>query len=86
MEAWMKFVILFSLVIVASCAQRTPLEQLEAEALTTGDWTAVERREEQIKEWLESSAPGCPKGLNKYCVEEQSGIQCYCVPLTVIRE
>jgi len=82
----MNFVILFTLAIVASCALQPTLEQLEGEALTTGDWTAVERREEKIKEWLELSAPGCPKGLNKYCVEEQSGIQCYCVPLTIIRE
>ncbi len=76
----MKFVILFTLVIVGGCAQRRPLEQLEDEALTTGDWTAVEKREEVTKEWLELSAPGCPVGLTKKCFEEQSGIQCYCLP------
>lgn len=79
MESWMKFVILFSLVVVASCALSPTLEQLEDEAITTGDWTAVERREEVVKERLETSAPGCPVGLIKKCVEEPSGIQCYCI-------
>ena len=74
----MKFVILFTLVIVVGCAL-TPLEELEDEASITGDWREVEWREERIKNRLELSAPGCPVGLNKNCIEEQSGIQCYCV-------
>ena len=81
METWTKFVILFTLVIVAGCASRPSLENLEDEAMTTGDWTTVERREEVIKERLESTAPGCPVGWTKRCVEEQSGIQCYCIRL-----
>ncbi len=76
METWIKFVILFGLVIVAGCALKPTLEQLEDEAMTTGDWTTVERREELIKERLELTAPGCPVGLTKKCFEEQSGIQC----------
>lgn len=75
----MRFVVLFTLVIVAACASRPTLEQLEDEANTTGDWTAVERREELIKKRLESTAPGCPVGHRKKCLEEQTGIQCYCV-------
>ncbi len=82
----MNFVILFTLAIIVSCSPQPTLEQLEVEASTTGNWTAVERREEVMKKSLESRGPGCPKGLNKYCVEEQSGIQCYCLPLTFIRE
>ncbi len=75
----MKFVILFTLVIVVGCAPSPTLEELEKEALITGDWTAVEWREERIKNRLELSAPGCPIGQSKNCIEEQSGIQCYCV-------
>jgi len=77
----MKFVILFTLVIAVGCASRPTLEQLEEEANTTGDWTAVERREELIKERLESTAPGCPVGQRKKCFEEQTGIECYCLHL-----
>jgi hypothetical protein len=80
LETRMKFVVLFTLVFVASCSLRTTLEQLEGEALITGDWVAVERREELIKERREVSAPGCPAPLSKKCIEEQSGIECYCLP------
>jgi hypothetical protein len=76
----MKLVVLFTLVFVASCSLRPTLEQLEDEASITGDWTAVERREELIKERLEVSAPGCPAPLSKKCIEQQRGIQCYCLP------
>ena len=82
----MKFVFLLTPAIVIGCAPQPTLEELEDEASSTGDWTAVEWREEVMKKSLESRGPGCVKGLNKYCVEEQSGIQCYCVPLTIIRE
>ncbi|MDH3989877.1 MAG: hypothetical protein OEV34_12145 [Gammaproteobacteria bacterium] len=76
----MKFVILFTLGIVAACASRPTLEQLEDEANTTGDWTAVERREEVIKKRLESTAPGCAGPFRKKCFEQQTGIECYCLP------
>lgn len=55
------------------------MEQLEDEAMVTGDWTAVERREQLVKERLEQTAPSCPEGEIKKCFEEQSGIECYCL-------
>jgi len=81
METWLRFIYLCALALVVGCAPRPPLEQLEDEAMITGEWTAVERREELIKKRLESTAPGCPRGEVKKCIEEQSGIQCYCLRL-----
>ncbi len=83
LRTWMNIVILVMLVIVVGCAQRPTLDQLEDEALVTGEWTAVERREEIIKKRLEATAPGCPVGLSKDCLEELSGIQCYCIQRAV---
>ena len=74
----MKFMILLLLVVLTGCASRPSLEKLEDEAGKTGDWTAVERREELDKKRLEATAPGCTVGLSKKCVEEPSGIVCYC--------
>ncbi len=65
---------------VIGCNLRPTLEQLEDDANTTGDWTAVERREELIKESLEMRAPGCLVGRIKKCFETQSGIECFCLP------
>ena len=78
----MKFVILFTLVIGVGCTPNPTLEELEKEASITGDWTDVEWREERTKKRLELSAPGCPVGQSKKCIEEQSGIQCYCLAST----
>ncbi len=75
----MKFLILCTLMTVVGCAARPTLEQLEYEANTTGDWTAVDRREDVIKTRRETTAPGCPVGLSKKCFEAHSGIQCYCI-------
>jgi len=82
----MKLLFLFALAVVIGCAPQATLEELEDEAIGTGDWVAVETREEVMKKSLESRGPGCPPGLNKYCIEEPSGVECYCVPLTIIRE
>jgi len=79
----MNFIIVVMLVIAVGCAARSTLEELEDEASTTGDWTGVEWREELIKKRLESTAPGCPLGLSKKCIEELSGIQCYCIKRAV---
>jgi len=75
-----KFVFLITFFVAASCSSRPTLEELEDEANVSGDWTAVERREELIKERLEKSAPGCPGPFIKKCFEQQTGIECYCLP------
>jgi hypothetical protein len=75
----MKFLILCMLMIVVGCSARPTLEQLEDEANTTGDWTAVDRREDVIKMRRETTAPGCPVGLSKRCYEAHTGIECYCI-------
>lgn len=75
----MKFLMLYTLIIVVGCAARPTLEQLEDDANKTGNWTAVDRREDVIKKRLETTAPGCPVGLSKKCYEQHSGIQCYCI-------
>lgn len=79
MESSFTFTILCALAFVVGCAPRPTLEQLENEAMVTGDWTAVEKREERIKAWLEAAGPGCLRGEIKRCFEGQSGIECYCL-------
>ena len=74
----MRILVLLSLVVLAGCASRPSLHELEDDASKTGEWAAVERREELDKKRLEATAPGCPVGQYKDCVEEQTGIVCYC--------
>ena len=49
-------------VVVTACAARPSLEELEQQALASGDWQAVESREEMMIRRAQNSAPGCPRG------------------------
>lgn len=64
--------------VVTACASRPSLQELEQQALATGDWQAVESREEMLIRRSEKSAPGCPRGQTKFCIENGSGIDCHC--------
>jgi hypothetical protein len=59
MQDRVKFIIFVALAISVGCASRPSLEALEDEAIHTGDWMAVEQREEIVKKELESRGPGC---------------------------
>lgn len=78
-EIGMKFFFPYALMFLVGCSARPTLEQLEDEANTTGDWAAVDRREDVIKTRRETTAPGCPVGLSKKCYEAHTGIECDCI-------
>ena len=45
----MKGLMLLTLMMLTGCASLTPLEQLESEAMVSGDWSKVDRRERSIE-------------------------------------
>jgi len=62
-----KGILILTLIVLAGCAGYTPLGQLEEEALLTGDWSAVEKRERlEVRRNLHSSMR-CPPGTIAYC-------------------
>jgi hypothetical protein len=70
-------IMLLALAITA-CASKPSLEELEEQAMVSGDWEAVEHREEMVKNRRLKSAPHCPRGQTKVCIENGTGIDCYC--------
>ena len=70
--------ILFALFALAGCAAGPSLEDLKAEALVTGDWSLVERREAQIARRTQPG-PSCPPGTVGYCQTFMSDKRCSCV-------
>ena len=54
------------------------MEELEDEALRTGNWEAVEYREKMMARRAEG-APNCPSGQTQVCVESGQNIDCTCV-------
>jgi hypothetical protein len=71
-------ILLLTLVITA-CASRPTLEELEEQAMASGDWTAVEYHEEMARKRNGGDALNCPKGQTKFCVESGLRVDCKCV-------
>lgn len=81
----MKGITILLLVLLAGCASYTPLEQLEADALVSGDWSLVEKRERMIA-WQKARQGGqCPDRAVNYCVVSFGEKKCECVSSTSFR-
>lgn len=68
-----------ALLVLSGCGSFTSLAELEAEALRTGDWSAVELRERQIARRNLQSTLQCPPGEIGYCVKDFGDMRCTCV-------
>lgn len=76
--------ILGLLFALGGCASLTSLEELEAQAMLTGDWSAVERRERIIAQRQARKGPQCPPGAVALCMDNIGRDRCSCVKDTVI--
>ena len=65
--------------LTAGCGHYASLEQLEEQALVTGDWSAVEERERIIAKRKARRAPTCPSGYMAYCETMMANKKCTCV-------
>lgn len=75
----MKGIIVIALVLLSGCGSFTTLEQLEAEALITGDWSAVEQRERIIERRKQRAGIQCPPGSVAICESFAGENRCSCV-------
>jgi len=74
----MKALIVLTALIAVGCAPTPSLEELEAEAEVTGDWTEVERYERTLAR-REARTLSCPSGHIRFCEEYLGGERCTCV-------
>ncbi len=74
----MKIANLIVLCFLVGCAARPSLEQLEKEAMASGDWSAVEQREENMRSYDPNNGNACPAGQHKVCYENPAGENCRC--------
>ena len=51
LKSSVKFVGILALCLLVGCSTRPTIEELEAEALDTGDWSAVEKRQRMDEKW-----------------------------------
>jgi len=76
----MKLVGIVALCLLVGCTARPTLEELEAEALETGDWAAVEKRERMDKKWgVVQTDSKCPGNKVEICQTKVEQEICDCV-------
>ena len=76
----MKFVGIVALCLLVGCTARPTLEELETEAMTTGDWAAVEKRERIDKNWGAVNTDSVCRGEKvEICYKKSAQKECACV-------
>jgi len=69
-----------ALIVLCACADVKTLEELELEALQTGDWSAVEKREKKLAEKKARQEAGCRATETLLCDNVGGVSRCYCSP------
>lgn len=75
----MKHLFVFALVLFAGCAADPTMEELEREAMQTGDWSKVEDREQRRAQRIGRAQNECPDGFAVLCRSEVGFEDCDCV-------
>ena len=70
---------LVAILSLCACAEQKTLQQLEAEAVQSGDWSAVERREKRLAKLQARRDANCKPNQTLVCETLASGTRCYCV-------
>ncbi|MEM8815445.1 MAG: hypothetical protein AAGE85_06435 [Pseudomonadota bacterium] len=73
------FLCLTAALFTVACAPIKTLDELEAEALQSGDWTLVEQRERLIAKRNARRPPSCPTGQLSYCEKNIGILKCQCL-------
>ncbi len=83
----MRILGLTALLLITACAPVKSLEQLEAEATVTGDWSAVELRERVLARKAERGGGGqCPSSYVSFCQKFAGRERCECVSKQSMRQ
>ncbi len=77
---------LILILMLGGCAAVPTLEELEDQALLTGDWSQVEKRERTIARRQAAEPLDCAEGYMSYCETRIVNTQCRCVSYTVMRD
>ena len=72
-------VMVITVFLVSGCGTYLSMEELEHQAMLTGDWSAVEKRERILERRESRSGKICPAGLVAVCDSAMQTNRCTCV-------
>ena len=64
--------------LLVACTAAPTTEQLEYQAMLSGDWSEVEKRERLIERRASRRGPQCPAGYIAYCERDFGQQRCVC--------
>lgn len=76
----MKIIPILALLVLCGCAAQPSLEELEDEALITGDWSRVESFERKLARNDRTNGLDCPRTFVEVCRESGLTTKCSCQP------
>lgn len=66
--------------LLIACVARPPMEELEEQAMISGDWSKVEQREIMDRKMgMINEEPQCRNGYIMYCQKKSAQEYCDCV-------
>ncbi len=80
-----KLTILICISFLSGCATAVPMAELEAEALRSGDWSEVEKRERLVAKRKRGQYKRCPGNATNLCVARGGDMVCQCADRNSIR-
>ena len=82
----MKALSVLAVFLMTGCASYQTLEELEDEAMKTGNWAAVEKRERVIARREARTGLKCAAGYVGYCESYGTDNRCACLPNDTMRD
>ena len=76
---FMKILRVLVFCVLVGCGGQQTLDELEKEALVSGDWTEVDKRELLIQRRNSKFGQACPERLTRVCIEKGASVVCECV-------
>lgn len=73
----MKSTIIIAVLILSGCGSSPSLEELEEEAMISGDWSEVEKRERRLRQQNQVEND-CESGMTLVCYDQGAGEECVC--------
>ena len=74
----MKYISLLVLIALVGCASPPTTDELEIDAVKTGDWSAVDDRERMYEKMRVTPKLKCPEHLMLLCYKDGGHEECFC--------
>lgn len=76
----MKILSILVAAFLIACESQPTMQELEDEALRTGDWSAVEQKDRMAERMQIAPELKCPEHLIRICIQNGEHEECYCQP------